>query len=635
MKKLFLSLALLFPILLNANPVDQQTAARVAFNFWNAHHDKGMAELTAPMTLVNTPQWDAFFIFRPADRRGFVIVAADDCVEPVLAYSFENNPSRGDSIGPQMAWWLDGWQQQIAWCRSRRIAQSAELSNRWDHLVQGSEAPRPLNAMAPMITTKWDQEEPYNDSCPSSGSGWYASRAATGCVATAMAQVMKYWEYPATGFDTHSYYSYSISGYGSGFGTQFANFGNTSYDWRNMPDTLDYYSSDAEIAAVATLMYHCGVASDMIYGSAWEGGSGAFIHNIPLLCYGHTLNGMINYFGYSNRARGMDRIRFDDSTWTAMVRAELDARRPIIYAGGDAASGGHCFVCHAYDDDNRFCFNWGWSGTGDGYYLLSHLAPGMGGTGGGTGTYDFTNLQQMLIGVQPPANDDDMFCFIREFPYYQTFDEAATGWSATTTSDQTYSWSIYDTTGIVGNYSAVVMAPYSGTSQDHMFSPYIVKPGTYSLAWQTRRFKTNSPAGYTLTIDTLSFADTITNDLWNNRSLQFSVAEGDTVRLDFYWTGARTTNGIIIDSISISRLHTEGISTAQETTVSVYPNPTDGLLTISSSQPLQHIELLDISGRQLLTTKDNSLDLSSFPNGIYLLRCTTPSGSTIQKIIKK
>lgn len=622
----------LLPFMALANPVSQQTAQNVALNFWNAHCDKYAPQQNVPMQLLSTPQWDAFYLFAPAQGEGFVIVAAEDCIEPVLAYSFSNSATRGDSLGPQMSWWLNGWQQQINWCRSRQIAQTPEISQHWHQLTYGDITPSRLTAIEPMVTTKWDQDEPYNALCPST-SGWFTMRAATGCVATAMAQVMKYWNYPEHGNDTHSYYSYSMSGWSDGFGTQFVDFGATTYDWENMPDTLRYNSSDAEIEAVATLMYHCGVATDMMYGTAWEGGSGAYIHNIPLLYYNNTLNGMINYFGYSSNARGLERSNFDDSTWTAMVRAELDAHRPVIYAGGDETSGGHCFVCHGYDDQNRFCFNWGWSGRGDGYFLLTNLAPGLGGTGGGTGTYNFSNNQQILIGVQPPTGNDT-FCIIRQFPYTENFEEAATCWSATTTSNQTYSWLIYDTLGCDGNYSAFIFPPDRGESEDHLLSPIIITPGIYSVSWQGRAFSDSSKVDYTFAVDTIMLTVSDTSS-WGDHTILFTIAEGDTARIDFGWSGNNTSVPLIIDNITIAPFHIVDIDHVSQIDISLYPNPTTGVVSIECEDAVQNIILLDISGRKLLKTTAKTVDLTTLPKGVYLLSITTENGHTVKKVIKR
>lgn len=222
-----------FPLAIQAAEVTPQTAEQVARTFWNLHHDKDVAELNSPMHQLDIC-WDAFYIFAPAEDKGFVIVAADDRVRPVLAYSFHNNAMR-DKMGSGMSWWLDGWQQQIEELRKEK---DGERNEEWQQLLDGGGTPRSLTALEPMITTQWDQDAPYNDSCPSRIEFGSSVRALTGCVATAMAQVMKYWNYPVRGTGTHTYNSVSFFGLGYTFGEQTANFGATTYDWGNMPDHL-------------------------------------------------------------------------------------------------------------------------------------------------------------------------------------------------------------------------------------------------------------------------------------------------------------------------------------------------------------------------------------------------------------
>lgn len=618
-----------------ASPVDSATAERVARHFWNSHRDQGVPALSVAMRTAVLP-WDAFYVFESDEAAGFVIVAADDCIEPVLAYSFSNGAVRGDSVGREMRWWLDGWQQQVDAARSAGLKPTAAVSARWQTLAEGTAEPLPLTVTAPMLTTQWDQDAPYNDKCPSRTVWGYTSRAATGCVATAMAQVMRYWSYPQQGIGINTYNSTSPSGWGQGFGKQTVDFGATTYQWDSMPDVLTSVSGAAQIDAVATLMYHCGVACEMMYGTAFEGGSGAFVHSIPLLSYGHALNGMIEFFGYSSAATGVDRVKYDDSTWTAMVRGELDHQRPIIYAGGDDVSGGHCFVCDGYDAENRFHFNWGWSGTGDGYFLLDHLAPGVGGTGGGTGTYDFTNLQQILVGIQPHQSEADSSCTIRQLPYEQTFETAPAGWRARTSSNYTYSWLVSDTAGCDGNYSLCVSAPLYGASSDTLYFPLIAVRGEVRISWIDRAL--GSAASYRLVAhDSLLFADSAVADTWNRREVVYTIAEGDSLQLMFMYRGTQNSAGVLIDSILIeSTTPPAGIAEAAEVEMHVYPNPTSGVLTIACDGEMHSAELYNAMGQRVMHTgcKTTRLDLSALPGGYYMLRVVTPMGIATEKIMK-
>jgi hypothetical protein len=203
-----------------------------------------------------------------------------------------------------------------------------------------------------------------------------------------MAQVMKYWNYPASGSGFHSYNT-------NNYGTLSADFGGTAYDWGSMPNTV---SSSNE--AVATLMYQCGVSVDMNYGVGSQGGSGAYVvtSQSPVQhCAEYALK---TYFGYPNNLQGVVRANYSEDQWVNLLKSDLDASRPIVYAGF-GSGGGHCFVCDGYDQNDFFHFNWGWSGYYDGYFSINALDPGGVGTGGGTG--GFNSGHQAIIGVQAPG----------------------------------------------------------------------------------------------------------------------------------------------------------------------------------------------------------------------------------------
>lgn len=622
----------LWPSAAGAAPVTVGDAGTVAANFWNLHRDGNVAAVEGAMQCVKVP-WDAFFIFEPHDMPGFVIVAADDCVQPVLAYSFAN-PIGATRMSPELVWWLDGWQQQIDLCRSKDYEAPGDVADQWRDLLAGGGEPRRLTVVAPMLTTKWDQEAPYNNACPTLSLFGSPVHAATGCVATAMAQVMKYWNYPQRGTGTQSYYSYSMTGYGQEAGRQTVDFGATVYDWHNMPNVLTSASSTVQKNAVAMLMYHCGVACEMQYGTSYDGGSGAWAHNIPLLSMGSALSGMVRYFGYSSAASGVYREKYGDSAWMAMVRAELDAQRPVIYVGGDETSGAHCFVCDGYDDQGRFDFNWGWSGIGDGYYTLDNLAPGDGGVGGGTGLYDFSNNQQMLVGIRPHTGDDSL-CVIRHFPYTEAFEDAPTCWSATMTDDYSYSWMVYDTTGTDGNYSVYAGTPYSGSGDNHLLSPAIVEAGAYTVTWKVRAMNEGVAAYYTLNAGQAAMSDTVSVSAWVQRELAFTVDNGDTVMLDFGYTGRPGVGGLLLDSVVVSSTMVLGVEGVPDVRISVWPNPANGIVNVEASQPVRLVEVIDLAGRKVCSANGAAVDLGGMPAGVYILRCTTDGGVATSRVVKR
>lgn len=620
----------LIPFLSNAAPVGAERAEQVARNFWNSQRDKDVAQLTTPMHALDT-RWDAFHIFTSDETTGFVIVSADDCVQPILGYSFRN-PVQRDGFNRELTWWLDGYQQQIDVCREIGAKQSDDVAAEWKRWENGSDStPEPAGkAVNQLLTTQWDQGNPYNLFCPTTTSGLYG-RAVTGCVATAMAQVMRYWRHPARGTGSHTYTPVYFGG-GSAFGTQSVNFSSTAYDWDNMPDRLSSTSTTTEKEAIAILMYHCGVAVDMQYGTSAQGGSGAYVHNVPILTCSQTLNGMVNFFGYSSHTTALLRRNYEDNDWIEIVRTELRAGRPVIYAGGDS-EGGHCFVCDGFRGLGFFHFNWGWSGSGDGDFTLNNLVPGSGGVGGGN--YSFNEDQEILVGLQPHA-DSDSLCFIREFPYYQDFETAPTCWSAE--SNRSYNtWQVWNVNGVDGNYSAYVIAPTNNGSDDHLFSPYISEPGHYKLNWQARSFGAGGNDIYSVNTNTLLLADTLHSTNWVQRETTFDIAAGDTVRLDFHYTFTGGSTGVMVDHIAIEKLRDAGIqnSASKIQNLNIYPNPTRDAVRIDSEEPLLRVELLDINGRSLQRTTTQALELGGLPTGLYLLRVTTASGVETHRVMKR
>ncbi len=326
-----------------------------------------------------------FYVFNINSTQGFVIVSGDDVVEPILGYSNKGSFDP-DKIPPHVASWLKGYENQIQFAISQQMKPTPAIKAKWEFLSKTNN-PKPFfrgpQGVSPLIQTTWNQSPYYNDLCPYDNN--YNEYTVTGCVATAMAQVLKFWNYPATGSGFHSYND-------PNYGTQSADFGSTTYDWTNMP--MELTSSNT---AVATLMYHCGVSVDMTYGVAETGGSSAYVisSGSPVTnCAEYALK---TYFGYPSTLQGLARANYDDQTWKNMLKTDLDASRPVIY-DGFGTGGGHCFVCDGYDDNGLFHFNWGWQGMYDGYFDLDALNPEGVGTGGGTG--GFNSGQQAIFGIQ-------------------------------------------------------------------------------------------------------------------------------------------------------------------------------------------------------------------------------------------
>ena len=326
-----------------------------------------------------------FYVFNLNDNQGWVMVADDDRCIPILGYS-KSGEFVTENLSANIEDWLAGISSEIQFIIDSDMGADESTTLLWKELFAGMSTAfinRGEKVVNPLVQTRWDQSPYYNDLCPYEYR--YSQRTVTGCVATAMAQILKYWSYPEVGSGSHSYSTDS-------YGTLYANFGGTQYEWNNMPNRVTSTNN-----AVATLMYHCGVSVDMSYGVASTGGSGAFVISNYTNIENCAEYAFKNYFGYKSSAHGELKDQTSDSQWKSMLRADLDASRPVIYAGfGD---GGHCFVCDGYDNRDMYHFNWGWDGQNDGYYSLSALNPGSGGAGGGS--FSFTNNQQAIFGLEP------------------------------------------------------------------------------------------------------------------------------------------------------------------------------------------------------------------------------------------
>lgn len=360
----------LCPLLATAAPVGKETARRAAAAFLanNGVRSNTLTDLT------ETAGFAHLYIFNgDAD---FVVMPTDDCVQPILGYSLTGT-FVADAMPDNVRWWLQGYDDQIAAAVAQQSRATAAVAQQWEALrTARPDAAKTDVVVGPLVTTKWDQNYPYNYYCPEV-SGGPGGHAYTGCVATAMAQLMKFWNYPATGSGSYTYTHPT-------YGEQTANFGATTYDWANMPNSLSSNSSQTSIDAVAVLMFHSGVSVNMNYGAQ---GSGAASPSVP--------DAMVDYFRYAPSATYVSRDAFDDDQWIAFLKNELNEHRPLFYSGNNTSSG-HAFVCDGYQSDNYFHFNWGWSGsdghgTNNGYWAIGALNPGSGGSGSGAGTYNMNN----------------------------------------------------------------------------------------------------------------------------------------------------------------------------------------------------------------------------------------------------
>lgn len=294
---------------------------------------------------------------------GYMVLAADDVAPALLGYSDEGTFNPAD-IPPAMQGWLDQYSAQIGLAAER------------GGMVLGAPANPALPDVAPITRTRWNQDAPYNNYCPTvNGQETY-----TGCVATAMAQVMKVYEWPRTGQGVNSY---DWNGKRLSF-----DFGATTFNWADMADVYNGEQTAEQNDAVATLMYAAGISCNMNYGT---GSSGALSLYAGL--------GLVTYLGYDKSARLLSRDYYPLTQWCEMLHEEL-AQGHALYYDGANRSAGHAFVIDGYNKaDGFFHVNWGWGGISDGYYMITTLDPDSQGIGGSTAGYALG--QSAIFGLKP------------------------------------------------------------------------------------------------------------------------------------------------------------------------------------------------------------------------------------------
>lgn len=392
---------LLFNNITIAMPVDSTTARKVATNFYNWKSGRSVdynhaqlvytQQIPSQGAVMQTSPATALYVF---DFGGhFVMTSADTRVTPVLAYSTESGFD-ADGIAESIGWFLDEYVQEIEFItRTMSDSECEETASAWNRLVSGemSTMATATNIVGPLISTTWNQSSPYNSFCPADPNG-HGGHAYAGCVACAMAQLIRHWEYPSTGIGSHSYEAnFASQGYGD-YGTQSVNFSTANYNYSLMPLTLNG-ASQAQINEVAKLMYHCGVSVEMMYGPY---GSGASDYA--------AVAALQNHFGFEGaelKTRGNDA-----ASWIAMIKNELNNLRPVYYSG--QGTGGHAFICDGYDGEGLFHFNWGWRGDLDGWYALAECNPYATGEGDGNGWDGFSIDQMAMINLFPDEEPSDV-----------------------------------------------------------------------------------------------------------------------------------------------------------------------------------------------------------------------------------
>lgn len=353
-----------------------------------------VASATAKARLVKTgytaKQQPAYYIFDNAGDKGYMILAADDVAMPVLGYSASGsiNP---DDMPENLRGWLENYAAEIAWAAEREAAGKYIAKDLTTAKAASSRAS--WAAIAPLCATKWNQSEPYDLYTPEITYRGQKMQAATGCVATAMAQLMKYHNYPDKGKGSVSYtwtnytdFSNTSTSAPSTKVNMSMDFSTVTFAWDQMLDTYDGSYTSANADAVAMLMKACGYSVEMSYGPE----SGAVTAEVA--------DALKTYFGYDGNTRFYTRAYYDIDTWEQMLYDNLKNVGPVQYSGRNDY-GGHSFIVDGYAGDGYFHLNWGWGGISDGNFLITALDPDAQGVGGSPAGYN--QNQGAILGAKP------------------------------------------------------------------------------------------------------------------------------------------------------------------------------------------------------------------------------------------
>ena len=367
MKKLFLSLCLIVAMIGNllAGPVDQQKAQKVGAKFLSTtavNQKNADIQLNLISTAAKRDAAD-YYVFNVSNGEGFVIVAADDRVKPILAYS-TTGQFDPQNVSEGLQFTLDGFRDEIQYVREHNLSATPDIVAEWNAVTKTGGLNRSGQTRAvvePLCQTLWNQNFPWNSQCPEDPEG-NGGHVYAGCVATAMGQVMKFWEWPAQGVGSHSYNP-------QGYAQQSANFGETEYHFELMPNVLDSTSTEEEYFETAQFLHHLGISVDMQYSGS---GSGAYSDNVPPALRNYFLYNCDDHVSNYNFIPGMG---YSNEQWAQMLKnGGLDEQIPLYYSGSDDNfQGGHAFVCDGYDENDYFHFNWGWSGRDNAWCPIGAL----------------------------------------------------------------------------------------------------------------------------------------------------------------------------------------------------------------------------------------------------------------------
>ena len=662
---------------LMAGPVDQQKAQKLGTKFLsttaisqkNADIQLNLVSVAVDLQRGGTD----YYVFNVKGGEGFVIVSGDDRVRPILAYSTTGKYNPND-VADGFAFTLAGFQEEIHYIREHNLSATPDIVAEWKRVSETGSLNRSGQTRAvvgPLCQTFWNQNYPWNSECPVTtpdtlGNGGHVF---AGCAATAMGQLMKYWDWPNIGNGSHSYNA-------DGIGTLTANFGETEYHFEQMPLALDSTSSEEEIYHVALLLYHLGIALDMQYSGLGSGATAFSVYTAFQSYFRYTRD-----FFEINAGDLVPGYGHTNEEWAQMLKnGGLDEQIPIFYSGSDDdGAGGHAFVCDGYDENDYFHFNWGWSGRDDAWCAVGALH---------TTRYNF-NQTNVFIGHIIPENNEyfsrpdsvskmsiteeafdairlswtnpdtdlngDALTNISSLTIRRNFEVIATLTDVQPGADMEYDDTdlepgLYEYSIYVTNEAGISRTTYRSVLVGEKCNVVFQMHDTGGDGWKGAAISITDESGNCFAVVTMNEGSALVVDLpvlhgnlnfiWNSgwyhtypeydtdSECSFSIinAEGETI-----YTSAELEDGVFL---TFNACEYDAVEETLSSDVNVYPNPTNGLLNIEGQGSMQ-ISVSNLLGQTLqeTTAEGNTvIDLSRYESGMYLVRIETESGVTVKKV---
>ncbi len=693
--KIYLTVLLIvgFSVNIFAKKVNRSTAERVALHFYYAQSNlfDESVNLSDLDVVEGYKTGEAYFVFNLDD--GWVIVSADDAMWPVIGYNFDGSFPADEEMNYNLRSWMKTFIDEAGYVEINNMQASATIAAEWakydkpdeDFIIPGGSS---RSEVEPLLYSLWNQDFPYNILCPEDDAG-PGGHVYAGCVATAMAQIMYYWRYPIQGSGQFSYYEYP-------YGTITANFGNTTYVWDGMQNSID----QGNPWEVALISFHAGVSVQMNYG---PDGSGAYSQDVPYA--------LKSYFNYSNSAQYLSKSNFSTSAWESMLQADLDNSQPLYYSGY-STSGGHAFVCDGYQGTNYYHFNFGWSGSGNGYYTLQdvngfnsnqaivrliypgdsdypYIADGSdtltepsGSFTDGSGPEDYPAGMSASWLISPQTEEDSISSIRLSFTKFNTAStDTLSIYGGNSVNDELlgkYAGSnLPEEIVFYGNQMFITFS--STGSSEGFFIEYNTSSPTWCSSSQTFSdpsgtfddgsgsfyysnnttcmYKITNPEAVNITLEFTGFSTEENNDVvqvYNGETQellsQFSghnlpdVISAETGTLIILWA----TNSTVKDEGWAAEYTIDGVGIPEKsfTDFSVCPNPSSGVLNINIDElPAGDawLQIVSMNGqliyREKLTIRgqnvNKTIDLTNKPKGVYLISLITSRDKVDRKIVVK